>query len=1414
MTESAGDALPRPQKSRWQPLRSGLLNLFRYDYEEFWYEDGHLLLRGYNGTGKSRVLALQLPFLLDGEVAPHRLEPDGDPAKRVEWNLLMGKYDDRLGYTWLELGRLTDEDDAIGPGHELYLTLGCGLHAIKGRGLAHRWFFITEQRVGVDLFLQGRSGEALTRLHLADALGDRGELFTTARDYRAAVDRRLFKLGLQRYEALVDLLIQLRQPQLSRKLDAAKLSAALSQALPPLDRSILADIAESFRSLELDRTALDALRAAADGADAFLRGYRRYAQIATRRRAESVRTSHSAYEHAQRRLRAAIEQRQVATAGLEQAAAELERLAIAEEETATEVRTLEQRPEMRDKQTLDAARRRAEDRRLEARRATDELERVGERRALRQRQADDEQRAAELRRSEAALEIERSATAAAGAGFADGHRKTLGGREVLVEEMSLPAEAAREDAVQEASRQEQAVQRLDDLALRKQRGVRHVRGLQQQVEDARQRLTAAKAQQTERAAELDEATDRQRSAHQAVITAHDDLLESYRHWRAELVELSPPSAADLAEQLADWGRDAQGSGPLSAAVRTAEHVAMRELEASRAHSQAALQVVEQQLNELIAERDALRAGVHSPPPPPPSRGEGVRLHRPGAALWQLCDFAPDVTEDHRAGLEAALDAAGLLDAWITPDGRLLAADDLDTDLDTVLVAGRSTPPPAGRGLDTVLRPDPSATTVTTSTGATSTVTSSTVTAILQHIGFGEGSGELWVQVDGRFQAGALHGRGHKPAAQHIGQSARDAERQRQLTRLEAAIEETRLQQAARVADIETLDQRQRQTRDEAANAPDEDGLRRAAADLAAAADFVSRARQRLVAAEEQVQLRRTAHQRLADERDEAARDLGIADRLDDLETLEDAVAEYRRTLAALRPTLRALRAAIVAATAAAERYQQVVDEEARRRQVLTEAETRRRASEVERDTLEQTLGAGVREILQRLDQAREQHSAIRQQQEGARGQREGWLAQQARADASMEAEQHNVERETEARQRAIAGLQRLIDAGLWPVALPKQELSDDDRSAERSVSRSVEICRALESQLAEVVADDGRWERQQREVHSRFQRLQETLAPHGYPPILTVEDDLFVVTAPFQGKQQTLDIFRASLGDEVGMRDRVLTERERQVIDNHLIGEVALHLHQRLRDAEELVQRINQQIERRPTSTGMTLRFRWHPIEDEHPGLASARRLLMSEHALWSTADRSSVSKFLEELIKKERQSDDAGTWQEHLNAALDYRSWHQFGVERRQDDRWRRLTRRTHGTGSGGEKAIALTVPQFAAAAAHYDTADKRAPRLILLDEAFVGIDKDMRAKCMSLLQAFDLDFVMTSEREWACYPTLPGVAIYQLATRPGIDAVAVSRWLWNGRERLRDTPTLPPSAAAPEPSDSAQSDLFAETD
>ena len=289
--------LPRPTRTRWQPIRLGLVDLFLYDHAEFRFRDGHLLLRGNNGTGKSKVLALTLPFLLDAELSAARVEPDGDPTKRMEWNLLMGgRHSERLGYTWLEFGR---RDDA---GADVFLTVGCGLKAVAGRGIVDHWFFVAGGRIGVDFGLVGPTGVAHTRERLAETLGGLGHVYRRAEDYRRAIDERLFRLGPDRYESLVKLLIQLRQPQLTRRPDEERLSRALSEALRPVDQAILNVVADAFHDLEQQRLELDALKETHTAVDRFLSGYRRYAAVAARRLARDVRSSHSIFQASQREL--------------------------------------------------------------------------------------------------------------------------------------------------------------------------------------------------------------------------------------------------------------------------------------------------------------------------------------------------------------------------------------------------------------------------------------------------------------------------------------------------------------------------------------------------------------------------------------------------------------------------------------------------------------------------------------------------------------------------------------------------------------------------------------------------------------------------------------------------------------------------------------------------------------------------------------------------------------------------------------------------------------------------------------------------------------------------------------------------------------------------------------------------------
>jgi hypothetical protein len=243
-----------------------------------------------------------------------------------------------------------------------------------------------------------------------------------------------------------------------------------------------------------------------------------------------------------------------------------------------------------------------------------------------------------------------------------------------------------------------------------------------------------------------------------------------------VTELLPDDLDHIADELDEWFRAAEGPSPAATAVRQALDDATRRLAAGRAEVERRRVEATEHLNGLRVEGARLAEGHHLPPPPPHTRDDAGRAGREGAPLWLLCDFHPTVDEAARAGLEAALEASGLLDAWVTPDGALLPSGVHDT----VIVPGTS--PEADAHLGTRLVPA-----IDRDDPRMAGMSDGVVAAVLRHVGARAGAGHVWVDVDGRWQVGPLHGDWDKAAAAHIGQSAREAARRRRLAELAVEI---------------------------------------------------------------------------------------------------------------------------------------------------------------------------------------------------------------------------------------------------------------------------------------------------------------------------------------------------------------------------------------------------------------------------------------------------------------------------------------------------------------------------------------------------------------------------------------------------------------------------------------------------
>jgi uncharacterized protein (TIGR02680 family) len=637
-----------------------------------------------------------------------------------------------------------------------------------------------------------------------------------------------------------------------------------------------------------------------------------------------------------------------------------------------------------------------------------------------------------------------------------------------------------------------------------------------------------------------------------------------------------------------------------------------------------------------------------------------------------------------------------------------------------------------------------------------------------------------VTTEGRWANGVLAGSWHKDAAGYIGEGARETARRDRIARLTVELAEVNDAIAALDEALDELDRRKDQLAAEHRAMPPDAAVREAHTRTAEQRQRRQELRDSCVEAERVRAARQETLEASQITANEFAADTGLPADPQELAGVRTGLGDYRVALAALWPAAEGFEAAQRHAVEAAEELAEI-------RQHLTEAagqaaaarETATAAQALYEALLE-TAGAAVGELNRKLDELRRDTERRTADEKAARELEQQAISDRGKAEGTRDTLRTEIEEATRVRDAAVAEFQSFATTGVLRIALPDLEVPG--LAEPWPPTPAVILARAVNAGLEAVDDADGPWDRIQKRVTEEHKLLADAMARHGHSAGLTLSEGVIVVDVVFQGHSHDVPGLAAALGSEAEQRARLLSAREREILENHLLNEVAGTLHELITAAEAEVRAMNGELESRPTSTGMKLRLIWQQARDAPDGLDQVRHKLRQTIDAWSAEDRTTVGSFLQQRIATEHAANPAAGWAEALTAALDYRRWHEFVIQRYQDGQWRPAT----GPASGGERALVASVPLFAAASAYYKSAgNPHAPRLIALDEAFAGVDDDSRAKCLGLLATFDMDVVMTSEREWGCYPQVPGLAICQLARHDGVDAVLVTPWRWDGRER-----------------------------
>jgi len=1403
---------PGSGPARFRPTRCGVVNLWDYRDDEFVFADGRLVLRGPNGSGKTKALEVLFPFLFDGRIEPRRLNPFAGEERTMRSNLLYRGQESTYAYVWMEFRHDPDPGGGSDPGADSgpeVVTVGVGLRAQRQTDRVTRWYFVVDGQIGRDFSLLGPDDRPLTRNQLKAQIGAE-RITDKPNEHRTAVDARLFGLGIERFEQLLTLILTLRRPQLAKHLDPKGLSRTLSDGLRPLDGALIEEAAHSFSDIENLQRVLDGLVQADQAAAAFLAGYATYVRTHARAACDTVTERLTVVRGTRDGLVEAIAAERRSARARDQAREHHTHCQQEQQRFAAKLNSLKESPAYRSRAQLshlaDVTGQLAEAAARDQERAARTLGEVGRRR----QRLDRSQEAVILAQAEVTRVAADLLEAAADAGI--GWSGTDSADDGQLAERTLARVTAREDDV--------AVLRAALLALVEARRLRD--RAERDLERVLQRHAAAEAAVV--------------AAEAAVAGARTELVTAVTGWgdrhaptldRLErllpepaepVVRLAQRLVTDLAAAITE--ADRLDTADLPELVDSATGPALqtgREAVAT-AREEARRQSVE--IEGWQAER-AVIAAEHDQAPPPFAARTATRDGRVGAPFWATVDFAADVDDATAAAVEAALHAANLLDAWVSADGAgpgdsagaTTDVPDSDTELRALRVDAR----PPGRTLAEVLVAEPDG-----------PVGVDVVGSILASVTLLDGlpdeppggsspgpSPTVW--TSGRFRSGIQLGAHRKPHAEYIGTTARARRRAARLAVLDEQLvngESALAHIRSRITDLEQVLAAAGVARQ---NLPSLAPVRQAvrAVDAAAGALRALNAEldERRSAVDQAIAAAGGAERVLhssAAQRDMPTDTAGI-------DRVAAAVVRFNRVVSQLDAARRTATGRVEQAASAADEVETAEQamQDAAEQAELSQAEHRTREEELR--TLREAVGSTVddldRDIRQtadaldraNTDERHAQRAEIEASTAAGRAEERILSANRAVLSAVQEA-QRDARRLAPYAGSDVRGALRL-PAGTprWPgsaeqwrdpeqltTALGEHLSTDPHADLHPLPHEAEELLAGIVAVTADLRPSENSLKSSRTRVSASMAELQNQLAAagHEYRPEFQTDDDVIVVRVADEQGFSSIHDFAQHMATARRDQEQLLTEAERRVFEDALLGRLAQQIHDRTTEARDLIAEMNREMRRRRMSSGATVGIGWELADSLDAAQRTVSRLLDRDAALLTPDDLATLRAHFAGQIKDLRAQRPDRPYVEVLAEALDYRSWRTFvltlvGPDGRED----RLTQARHSTLSGGEQSVSLHLPLFAAAHVLLSSASPTCPRLLALDEAFAGIDDPGRNELLGLTAQFDLDLFMTGYDLWATYPTVPACAHYDLAHSAVEHTVSSLLMVWDGKELLTDT-------------------------
>lgn len=1340
---------------RWQMNRFGFVNFWIYDLEEFEPENGKILIRGSNGSGKSITTQSFIPYILDADRQPTRLDPFGSKDRQMAYYLIgdpeAGK-DESTGYIWMEF---------IKPESKQYRTIGIGLHAKKS-GKMNTWgFCLTDgRRIGKDFLLYKEVGTQIIPHDprtLKKELGEQNIFTERPTEYKLMVAEKIFGIPKDRiddFDQLTNILIKTRSSKLASKenLKPAGLYEILNESLRTLSDDDLRPMTDAMSKIEEAHHKIEMYLSALAEANTVAEEYDRYNRYMLWIKSKRYLDKHSECCHARQELE---QLQQNMTQKLEQADHAQHRWEEAKR-TLNNLHLEQNNLDISDIQEYLRHKDETERQLAENKKTADAYSNQ-----INQKQQSIGRKYAEHTKKQDQLDETTTKLTECLQKLADYEDDLFPFYHsfiaTLQKEEPLPYEQYQNEINRFRKKISQACQQLKNYET-----------LTAQYKSEQQKL----AEQNER---LTQAFFELQVAQEQWNEQKDELIE--RLYMAAKTNIEYRMDERLVRQIEDIISGYEGDGSsgeyqklLSTHYIYLHSAIINELNTAKSDctiKQNVCDDLQRQLEELkhsqepAPERSELRLAARK------ALSENGIAYR---SFYECVDFQPDIPEEVKTIIEAEIAAMGMLDALVIADGQQQAAETILSDFsDSYFLTEVKEPYQSDTCFCVAAEP------------AFARPTQQILTSLASHTA---------LSLEGYYQNGMLGGHAlPETTGGFIGAESRKKYRksqiaalQQQLVHAQSVLQETK-------QTLDTVINREKALKHEYDQMIDISQLNTTLNQLCNQQRIYDHARQDGEEQEQRCQNVQAALNLSFRQAEELCREFPYYPKtsrdytivLNNIDGFSPSIMEAI-TLIRSKQSIQTLLNEIVDTIEEAENDKdQLFAQHNRINKQIGEHQDRL-------TMYEQFLNAPEnRDKTRRYDEINVQISTLTQQQSDC--QKEIAVANDRIQNykTAIEHQQLHLTNLLTEEEHLQQYFQEELDR--------KFVLVQNNKTVLQSAEEAKTVIRKGDEQKS--VSDISARLMNATRSHSNilsaeYKLMNDTLFEDSGPDTIRSRTR---ITLFWKGKTVSPAVFREEL-EQLIQHDRALLKKdEENMFKEILLNTISKKLSNRIRESSEWVQQMSTLMEKIDTSMGLVFQLQWVPKKDRGENelqFDELNKLLMKDKQWIDAEDIDRLTNHFRSKIEYERRLlEEKGAdanYADIVKNVLDFRNWFEFHLRYKEPkmDGFRNLTTSRFNKFSGGERALSLYIPLFAAVAAQYEKAGPQAPRLLALDEAFAGVDESNISQMFALLEKLQFGYIINSQALWGCYDTVPALAIAELFHDKVNDLITVISYQWNGKQKM----------------------------